>query len=202
MYIVYLYNFLDNDKVFVGLSDNFSFHLDLEKKYFDRIGFVINSIDVVYFSMDKKLAIEEKEYWLAKTNNINTKMGLKDIPTSFISKSLKNKSELKTSTEELESEYMQLFYKYETIRENYKNLDEIIEQSIQEEIDKWKDRSLNHEDKDYIGNNSLEFDENGFDSCGFDREGYDKDGYDLDGYNREGFDDYGYNKDDIHKSDL
>ena len=34
MFVVYLYQFLDHEKVYVGLSDNFNFHLELEKKFF------------------------------------------------------------------------------------------------------------------------------------------------------------------------
>ena len=47
MFIVYLYSFINKKKVFVGLSENLNFHLELEKKFFNSIGLEINNITFI-----------------------------------------------------------------------------------------------------------------------------------------------------------
>lgn len=200
MYIVYLYNFVDHEKVYIGLSDDLNFQLELEEKYLATIGFAVNSIDVVFFTNNKIEAVDEKKYWLAKTNNINKSFTIDSIPEDFISKSLKDRTIIKKKTEELESEYMSLFYKYETLKDNYKNVDELIEKAISNSIEEWKDQNLS----DFSTNNNMNliYDLEGYDEFGLDIEGFDKYGFDINGYNRDGYDDYNFNKEGIHKDDI
>lgn len=146
MFIVYLYTFIDKSEVFVGLSDNFNFHLELEKKFFKSIDLEINAVDVVYFNTNKIKAIEEKNIWLLRTNNLNNKFNLDNIPYDFLSKSLKNKGESKKLLEVLEDKYMNLYYKYETLKENYKNINDLINIAIEESINEWKDSKLKDSD--------------------------------------------------------
>lgn len=203
MFIVYLYSFINKKKVFVGLSENLNFHLELEKKFFDSIGLEINNITIVYYGSNKKLALDEKKIWLAKTVNINYEFE-NMISYKFITKSFKDKKFIKEELQVLESNYMELFYKYETLKDNYRNIDEIIETAIQESINEWKDSNLSYTNNNLTKDefNKFGFNVEGYDKYGFDFEGYDKDGYDLDGYDLNGFDSYGFNREEIHKDDL
>ncbi|MFA9374822.1 MAG: hypothetical protein ACERKK_11775 [Poseidonibacter sp.] len=93
---------------------------------------------------------------------------------------------------------MSLFYKYETLKDNYKNVDELIEKAISNSIEEWKDQNLS----DLSTYNNLIYDSEGYDEFGLDIEGFDRHGFDINGYNKEGYDDYTFNKEGIHKDDI
>lgn len=203
MFFVYLCSFKNDNRVFVGLTNDLNFQFELEKKYFEYLNLEVKNLEIVFFSEKKNLALEEKKIWLIKTKNINDDFDLESIPEKFITTDMKNKKLVKDELSKLESEYMQLFYRFETLKENYKNLDDIIEQSIHSSIEDWKDSILLH--KNETKQNSIiesYYDIDGYDDCGYDRDGFDRDGFDLYGYDRNGFDDYGFNEDGIHRDDL
>ena len=202
MFFVCLCSFKNDNRVFVGLTDNLNFQFELEKKYFEYLNLEVKNLEIVFFSDKKNLALEEKKIWLIKTKNINDDFNLESIPEKFITTDMKNKKLVKDELSKLESEYMQLFYKFETLKENYKNIDDIIEQSIHSSIEDWKDSILLNKEININSKIDSYYDVDGYDDCGYDRDGYDKDGYDLYGYDRNGYDDYGFNEEGIHRDDL
>ena len=212
MYIVYLIEFYENDKIYIGLSDNLNWQLELEKEFFKiEYNLEISNIKIITFKLSKKNAQIDKDVWIEKTkeHNINIKFN-DEIPESFISKSLKNKETIKSETKKLEDNYMGLYYNYKTMKENSSQLNDIIERAIRESVEKWKDS----EHKESISSNQDEYDEDGYDRYGYDYDGfdrtgldrfgcdisgldkdsYDKNGFDIYGFDREGFDDDGYDK--------
>jgi len=202
MYIVYLLEFINSDEIYIGLTDNMNWQLELEKKFFKiEYNLEISIIKIITFTLSKKDAQIDKNVWVTKTreHNINVKFNDK-IPESFISKSLKNKEIIKSEIKKLEDKYIGLYYNYKTMKENSLELNNIIEEAIQESVEKWKDSELNKKNKVNVSKNTeLRFDKDGFDvdgydNCGLDREGYDKDGFDIYLYDRDGFDSDGYDK--------
>ena len=229
MFIVYLLEFKDSEEVYIGLSDNLNWQLELESKFFEvNYKLEVEKVTTLYFSNKQNDAIIEKSMWLTKTerHNINSRL-TKDIPDSFISKSLKDKKTIQTAIKDLESRYIGLYYEYKIMKENSSQLNDIIERAIRESIEKWKDSEGEDSEYDRNGFDSNGFDVEGYDELGYDRsgfdfdgldregydingcdisgltkDGYDEQGYDIYGYDKSGFDDAGYNKNNQHRDDL
>lgn len=212
MYVVYLLEFVDAEEVYIGLTDNLNWQLELETQFFKvQYDLEIASVKVLSFTNSKRDAHIDQDVWIEKTknHNLNAKFSGK-IPDTFISKTLKDKKTIQSETKKLEEKYISLYYEYKTMKENSTHINEIIERAIRESIEKWKDSENEYSSLyDDDGYDEYGYDRNGYDSDGFDRtgidrfgcdisgldqDGYDKDGFDTYGFDREGFDTDGYDK--------
>jgi hypothetical protein len=212
MYIVYFVEFNNSEEIYIGLTDDLNWQLELEKKFFKmEYDLEISSVKILTFTNNKKDAKIDQDVWIEKTkkHNLNAKFSGK-IPDTFISKTLKDKKTIQSEIKKLEEKYIGLYYEYKTMKENSAHIKEIIERAIRESIEKWKDSENECSSSyDYDGYDTHGYDQFGYDCYGYDRsgldrfgcdisgldkDGYDKDGYDIYMYDREGFDTDGYDK--------
>ncbi len=211
MYIIYLLEFKNTDEIYIGLSNNLNWQLEIEEKFFKiEYNLELSSVKVLTFPQNQKDAFIDKDMWIEKTkdHNINSKF-TENIPDTFISKSLKDKNDIQIELKKLESKYISLYYEYRTMRENSSNLNELVESVIQENIENWKDSELKitphlEEKYDSNGYDRFGYNEDGFDKNGYGRDGFDSSGLDKDGYDKNGYDIYlldrnGYDKDGFDK---
>lgn len=204
MYIVYLLEFNNTDEIYIGLSDNLNWQLELENKFFKtQYNLEITQMKILSFTLNKQDAKIDKEMWINKTKQHNINSTFTDkAPDLFISQSLKDKQTLQDELKKLEDKYISLYCQYNIIKENSSDLNQIIEQSIQESIEAWKYDELSIQpisgyDADGYndhGHNRLGYDEDGLDKYGYDKDGCDITGLDKEGYDKDGFDIYGYDR--------
>lgn len=176
MYIVYLLEFENSDKVFVGLSDDLNKQLKLEMEFFKiEYSFDISEIKMLSILLTEEDALIEKEKLLQTTesNNINS-LHTENISQAYNVSSVDIWRDNKS------------IYNLHTEEENH-----FIDKAIEEDFN---ELGYNRFGFDRNGLDKFGYDENGYDSTGLDEDGYDSDGFDIYLLDKEGFDKDGYDK--------
>ncbi len=142
--IVYILEFKDTEKVYIGLSNDLNWDISIKSTLFNsEYNLEIEEIRILEFNMDERLAKIDYKMWVEKTDSKNINCDLSDkIPDKFISQTLKEKKHLRRELHRLENKYTSLFNEFKIMEESYLRLDEIIDTAIHESISAWKELDL------------------------------------------------------------